>query len=70
METLHMIVQQGYCPHASDHPVLLASRFYLARASLSFINAVLNATSKELKRHPSFNLLEEVMVRRLLKLPI
>ena len=46
-------------------------RFYLVRSLLSFINAVLNATSKELKRrHLSFNLLERVMRRGFQKLPI
>jgi hypothetical protein len=48
-----------------------AFRFYLVRSLLSFINAVLNATSKELKRrHLSFNLLERVMRRGFQKLPI
>ena len=48
---------------------LLASRFYLARFLLSFTN-VLSATSKELKRHLSFNLLERVMIRGFQKVPI
>lgn len=48
-----------------------AFRFYLVRSLLFFINSVLNATSKELKRrHLSFNLLERVMRRGFQKLPI
>ena len=46
-----------------------AFRFYLARSLLCFINAVLNATSKELRRL-SFNLLERVMRRGFQKPPI
>jgi hypothetical protein len=69
METLQMSVQQGSASNSRIH-CLVASRFSLARFLLFFIDAALDATSKELKRHPSFNLLEEVMVRRILHLPI
>ena len=43
--------------------------FILARFLLSCTN-VLSATSKELKRHLSFNLLERVMIRGFQKVPI
>ena len=69
METLQTIVQQGSASNSRTH-CLVASRFSLARFLLLFIDAALNATNKELKRHLSFNLLEKVMVRRLLNLPI
>jgi len=70
METLQMIVQQGTARKPLTLLALVASRFYLARSLLSFINAVLNATSNELKRHLSFNLLERVMIRGSQKVPI
>jgi hypothetical protein len=65
-----MIVQQGIAHKPFTSLVLRASCFYLARFLLSFINVVLNATSKQLKRHPSFNLLERVMIRGFQKVPI
>ena len=70
METLQTIVQQGTARKPFTLLVLVALRFYLAHSLLSFIKAVLKATSKELKRHPSFNLLERVMTRGLQKVPI
>jgi hypothetical protein len=69
METLQTIVQQGIARKPLSLLALVASRFYLTRFLLSFID-VLSATSKELKRHLSFNLLERVMTRGLQKVPI
>ena len=65
-----MIVQQGTARKALAPFAVLASDFYLARSLLSFIDAILNATRKELKRHLSFNLLETVVRRGFQKLPI
>jgi hypothetical protein len=70
METIQTIVQQATARKPLTLLALVASRFYLARLLLSFIDAVLNATSKELKRHLSFNLLERVMTRGFQKLLI
>ena len=69
METIPTIVQQGTARKPLTLLALLASRFYLARFLLSCTN-VLSATSKELKRHLSFNLLERVMIRGFQKVPI
>jgi len=69
--TLHMVVEQGAARKPLTPLAVPAFRFYLVRSLLSFINAVLNATSKELKRrHLSFNLLERVMRRGFQKPPI
>jgi hypothetical protein len=65
-----MIVQQGTARKSLAPLALLASHFYLARSLLSFINAALNATSKELKRRVSFNPLETVTIRGFPKRPI
>ena len=70
METLLTIVQQGNARKPLTFLTLVAPRFYLVRLLLSFINAVLSATSKELKRHLSFNLLERIMIRGFQKVPI
>jgi hypothetical protein len=70
METLQMIVQQGTARKPLTLLALVASRFYLAQSLLSFINTVLNATSKEPKRYLNFKLLERVIMRRLQKVPI
>ena len=69
MDTIPTIIQQGTARKPLTLFALLASRFYLARFLLSCTN-VLSAISKELKRHLSFNLLERVMIRGFLKLPI
>jgi hypothetical protein len=65
-----MIVQQGTARKPLTLLALVASRFYLAQSLLSLINTVLNATSKEPKRHLNFKLLERVIMRRLQKVPI
>jgi len=70
METLLTIVQQGTARKPLTFLTLVAPCFYLVRLLLSFINAVLSATSKELKRHLSFNLLERIMIRGFQKVPI
>jgi hypothetical protein len=65
-----MVVEQGTARKPLTPLAVPASCFYLGWSLLCFINAVLNATSKELKRHLSFNLLERVMRRGFQKLPI
>jgi len=64
-----MVVEQGAARKPLTPLAVPAFRFYLARSLLCFINAVLNATSKELRRL-SFNLLERVMRRGFQKPPI
>lgn len=71
METSHTIVQQGTARARLPHPdALLVYRYYLARSLFSFINALLNSTSKKLERRLSFNPLEEVMIGRIQKVPM
>ena len=70
MELLHTIVQQGKAPNPLTPLALLASRFYPAWTLLRLLKAVLIATSRELKRHPSFKLLASTMIRGLQKIPI
>jgi len=64
-----MVVEQGTARKPLTPLAVPASRFYLARSLLCFINALLSATSKELRQH-SFNLLERVMRVGFQKLPI
>jgi hypothetical protein len=64
-----MVVEQGTARKPLIPLALPAFCFYLVRSLLGFINAVLSATSNELRRH-SFNLLERVMRRGFQKLPI
>ena len=65
-----MVVEQDTGRKRLTFLAIPASRFYLARSLLSLINAVTNATSKEVKRHLSLNLLERVMIKGFQKLPI
>lgn len=66
METLQMIVQRG----TARKPLTLPWSFYVARSLLSFINAVLNATSKELKTAPKFQPFGESHDRGFQKVPL
>lgn len=70
VETLDIIVEQGTARKPLTPVALQVSFFYLARSLLSFINVVLNATSKQLKRHLTFNLSERAMIMRFQKVPI
>jgi hypothetical protein len=70
METLHMIVQEGSAHKRFTPPGYRVLAFICPRLVCLSLNAVLNATSKELKRPLSFKRLERVMIRGFLKLPI
>jgi len=71
METFHTIVQQGTARARLPHPdTLLVYRNYLARSLLSFINALLNAPSRELDRRVRFNSLERARLGGFQKMPM
>ena len=70
METLQTIVRQVIARKPLPPMPWWLLAFMWPWSLLCFINAVLSATSNELKQHLSFNLLDRVMISGFQKLPM